>query len=153
MKTLATIINNKIETEMEKRIHIHRIYVLLIFIFPVIVYCQDSTKIDSLSKLLPELSGGKKVDVLLDIANAFEENDPHKEREYAQQALSISESLNDSLRIANSLLLLGNSHMDVSDYDNALKLYFRARDIAHNLNNRLLIMRCSNVIACFLLSV
>lgn len=107
-----------------------------------IVFCTTysyAQKTDSISKLLEGLSGKAKVDKLNSLAEILVNSDPKKTKQFADEALKLSQQLNYQEGIADAYHKSGIYYYYNDDYENALKNYNKSLSLAKSLNNKQLI--------------
>lgn len=96
-------------------------------------FAQNSI-VDSLQLLLPDTEGIEKVDLLLEIANAYGSNEMDKKTESIQAALTIAKEIEYELGIAKSLFTYGNAYHQQREYYKAMDYYLEAESVLRNLN-------------------
>lgn len=96
---------------------------------------EKSVLIDSLKNKLLSSSGTKKIDILIALSNEKWEVHPEKALDFANNALTLSKTLNYKQGHAKALEALGASNYTLSNYSIALEHYTDALVIAIELND------------------
>jgi serine phosphatase RsbU (regulator of sigma subunit) len=99
------------------------------------LFAQKSVP-DSLSDLLPKLSGEKKVNTLNDLADYYHRNDETKSINYANEALDLSLKLNYKKGTIASYSNLAYSKIQQSDYKGSLDFSIKALKISESINDK-----------------
>ncbi|HPE56109.1 MAG TPA: tetratricopeptide repeat protein [Bacteroidales bacterium] len=107
--------------------------ILFIVLFSFSAFTQNEVT-DSLEKVLPNLKGAERVNVLNELCWQLGPTNIEKAEQYGLEALEIASRLNDSLLLAQVYNDLGTVYYRKSDYDSALVLYFNALRIRENAN-------------------
>ena len=109
-------------------------------IFIVVICCVSSliagTKIDSLEVSLKIADQNKKVVILNELSQAYQEISARKSITYAQSALQISQELGIRKDIAVSLANLGSAYYHLGNYKQALEFHSQALEIYQQLTDK-----------------
>ena len=109
--------------------------------------------IDSLKVLLDKRKGKadtKQVDLLHEIAKAFQNIDAKQARDYCEQALIIARKIDYKAGIGRSHHIIGDSYYFTGDYKNAIKYYLASVKINDSINDKKGLTRTfKNLGACF----
>lgn len=97
---------------------------------------SQTSKIDSLLKVLPTASGEKKVDVLNGLAKAHIGKDSTKAKNYCDEALALAQKINYQKGIAVSYSNEGTLNFYTSHYSADTTLQFRALRIFEKINDK-----------------
>jgi signal transduction histidine kinase len=108
--------------------------VLIIFIAGPLAFGQKHSA-DSLSKLIPTLSGEKKVDAINELADIYYYIDTKKSIEYAEQGLALAKKMNYQKGIAANYGTLGFSYVNV-DNTKAIEYTNKALEIRNRINDK-----------------
>ncbi|MCU7499499.1 MAG: sensor histidine kinase [Ignavibacteria bacterium] len=84
---------------------------------------------DSLEGLIKTKSGTEKIDVMLALADYYQNADPQKGIQTASQALKMSEELNYAKGKAVSYANLGEMYVNLSDFNSAMEYHRKALEI------------------------
>lgn len=113
------------------------IFLLFFTLLPSFSQAQDSAVLDSLKKVLPTLEGESKTEVLLKICNEIKFQDADAARNYCQEALELSQSLNLQKWEGVALQRIGVTYEGQGDFDKALGYGEKALTIFQQLNDSL----------------
>lgn len=121
------------------------LFLLSLFLCSIDAPAQETPKIDSLKNLISGNQDSVQVDLWHKLSMSYQDYVPDSAMLYAQQALTLSKSLNYNKGIADALLHIGRLKRDEGDYSSALenmfaslKLYETMQDsvqIANNFND------------------
>ena len=114
----------------------------LIKILPVIFFClfltvvsgQSFRKTDSLEIALTLVKNTEdKIDILLQLADEYSNNDPEKALEHARNAYKISEETDDPERLVHAMIQLAKINWAITDFNRAMEWASKAKDEARTL--------------------
>lgn len=106
-----------------------RITIVTFFFFNHVLLAQVVGE-DSLRKLLPKLEGIQRVRTLNRLAYLLRNSStPIKTEKYAEEALALSERINDVYGEANSKANLGHYFFAIGNYKQAFEYFFKAHDL------------------------
>ena len=115
-----------------------RIILVFMLLLPYYTQGQDQQLIDSLEiRLTEDLADSTRVKMLITLGWVIKENNPDSAATILQEALSIAEENDLVLSQARSLNILGIIYRMHSEYERALKAYFRTLDILEELGNEI----------------
>lgn len=107
----------------------------LVFTFPLSLFSQNSTLIDSLENTLSRSnSSANKIEILLKLSVEYWKNDIPKSHLYAEQAYTLAESDGDDNDKLDACLNLSSIYYYKSDLSNAMELAMKAKILAEDLN-------------------
>jgi signal transduction histidine kinase/tetratricopeptide (TPR) repeat protein len=115
------------------------------FVLSTLIFCffftpnsiaQDQRKIDSLKGKLQSASNGEKFELLINLFTEFIETDNIKANEYAQHALVVAMSTNDSLKMARSYRAIGYALTSIGKNNEGIEAYLKGLKIAEQKNYR-----------------
>ncbi|MCF8403892.1 MAG: tetratricopeptide repeat protein [Bacteroidales bacterium] len=119
------------------------LFLIAIFIFPLLCSSQDLIKIDSLTSLLKESPDDSlKVQTLQHLYWEYRRTDPDKALAYAYQSLKLSQSVHYTKGIANSLHYIGIIQKVLGKYDTTYLLLQEAKKYYHEINDTVGIVAC-----------
>jgi signal transduction histidine kinase len=99
-------------------------------------------RIDSLERvLLGQVADSVKIDIMVTMATLYQDIEPSKTLEIAQNAYSLSKNINDKKRKALALNRLGIGHWALGNLDKALNYYQQSIALAQTLRDENLIAR------------
>ncbi len=103
--------------------------ILCLFV-QVFSFGQESRRLDSLLKILPETkSDTARVDVLNAIASSYRNSDMEKVEEYGQEAILLAEKINYSRGRVAGYFNIGNMHYIMGDFTSTLDYYLKALEV------------------------
>jgi serine phosphatase RsbU (regulator of sigma subunit) len=115
----------------------HSIITFFFCICSFFVFSQDQHQIDSLEKLLPQVTiDSNRVEILNELASQVVDIDPAKSIRYSEEALKLSEKDHHERNIAKSLLNIGNGHYNLAEFKTALSYYLRSLHIQESVGNK-----------------
>ncbi len=98
-------------------------------------FAKDHT-IDSLEMKVETTEGTEKIDLLNNLSNAYIYRQPDQAINLARQALEISDTLNDSLRAAQSLFNIADGYRVEGENSKSLSYFLRSLEIYKCLENQ-----------------
>ena len=96
---------------------------------------QAQSEVEELRQTLESVRGAERVQILIQLARATQRNAPREAIPYAQQALDLAESIDDTGGTADALGNLGTSNYFLGEYDAALDYYERSLDAAEEIED------------------
>jgi PAS domain S-box-containing protein len=101
-----------------------KIYFLVLLLFATQLFSSNYfTEVDSLEKILPEVTGNEKLRVLNNLAINYLEYDPQRSIDYGNQALKIAQTLELVDSQATILSIIGVAYEYKGNYLKAIELY------------------------------
>jgi two-component system NarL family sensor kinase len=114
----------------------HTIFTLIIALFFLHENILSQTIPDSLTNKLEHAANDSvKTRTLLDIGEAIEEEVPEKSLNYYQQALVLSNKINNKPLILSSMVDVGIAYIETNDMDEALSTFLQAFPVAKQIND------------------
>lgn len=111
-------------------------HILFAFCFFISFLAFSQNNVDSLKTALKKSEGKNRADILNRLAELVVNTDPNQTRQYATEALGISEKLNYSEGIIDANHKLGVYYYYNDDYVNALKYYNKSFELAEKKGNK-----------------
>ena len=106
-------------------------------------FSQSST-VDSLRQLLPEISGQQKIQVLQSLVINLWLNHPDTAMQYAREAINLAVQINDVRSQAIAVRIMGGVHLYQGTYDSALYYSKKAHELSIQSNDSTLISSSLN---------
>jgi signal transduction histidine kinase/Flp pilus assembly protein TadD len=119
-----------------RKIRIHFVGLILVFHLPFTSLAQVS---DSLLNILSQRKGKERIETLHELVLANWLNYPNVALTHGEEALSLSQELNDDFLVSKSTRLIAGVYYYRGDYDVSLDYNIQALDIALRLNDSTLI--------------
>ncbi len=121
--------------------NIIKILIVLVFSIYNVAFCNTYTRIDSLRRIVEKNSKAniKKLEANHMLSKEYLEIDADSAMIFGQNALSIAQSLNDTVKIINSLLFLGEINTDLEHYETSVKYYTESLELAKKHGDKKLI--------------
>ena len=107
----------------------------ILLVFVSLSLSGNPINLDSLKQLTSNVNGIEKVIKLNEIAISLAEQDPNIALIFAEEAMQLAKTFNDSRQIANSHNTSGVIFQSKNDYTNAMKSYVEALRIQNDLGN------------------
>ena len=110
---------------------------LIIFscLLPHFLNAQNLQKIDSLELSIEFTANPQnKIETLLELSSQLKNNNPDKALTYAEKAYNLSESENYDKGILNSLIIQANIYWSITDFETAMEIAEKAKEMATELN-------------------
>ncbi|MCR9288767.1 MAG: tetratricopeptide repeat protein [Bacteroidetes bacterium] len=107
----------------------------ILLVFVSLSLSGNPINLDSLKQLTSNVNGIEKVIKLNEIAISLAEQDPNIALIFAEEAMQLAKTFNDSRQIANSHNTIGVIFQSKNDYTNAMKSYVEALRIQNDLGN------------------
>lgn len=139
MNLFSTILSHLKQGQMKNL----NIYFLLFFLSANIGLSQDS-KINNLEDLLSKSENEKRVEILHSLVLELWLTSPAKAEEYANNAIELSEQLEDTRLQSISLRLLGGVYIYKGEYDLSLSYTRKALSLGYQINDTILISSSLN---------
>ncbi len=111
------------------------IKLFLIILFVAAGIKVSSENIDSLLKNLDDAKGSKKVELLLNISEAYLNSSGEDALIFAEEALTLAEDLKSNAYKARALEKLGNAHNILNNHEIAIRNYEKSLEIFNELND------------------
>jgi len=111
-----------------------KIFAFLLFLNVCFGLEAKDINLDSLEQKLTTVSDSEKVTVLFEISKAYAYSDLEKYIALSQEALSLSEKIKDTLKIAKSHLQIGHYYLDKGDYKNSLAHFLQSLSLNEKIN-------------------
>jgi len=95
---------------------------IIVFIFPVSLFAQNQTKIDSLSLIISySTSENEKLSTLIELSSQLQDNNPKQALGYAIQALELSKKADDKYLEVKTLNKIAILYWNITDYKLAMQ--------------------------------
>jgi len=109
---------------------------LMILSLSMMISAQNLQEIDSLEIALKIAENtNEKIDILLKLSNTFNNIDPHKALDYAQEAYYYSRKIDNDKDILNSMLNMARNYWSTTDYENAMQYALKSEELAKELHS------------------
>lgn len=110
--------------------------IFLLLFCSISFYAQNSQTVELLKALKSSDSDTAKANLLNQLSFAYQSNDPGKALDYANQALSISEKIDNKRGIAYSLTNIANVYINRGEYELGLDNYNKALLIRRGIGDK-----------------
>ena len=119
----------------ESRAFLYLLGLIVLFTTPLSASAQIAPQTDSLSVLLQQSTGRQRVEVLIKLSNQIRRSSIDSAITYAQEALDISQRIENETLQGNSHNSLGWFLTDKGEYPDALKHFLEAKRIFEKIGN------------------
>jgi signal transduction histidine kinase/ActR/RegA family two-component response regulator len=126
--------------------HIIIVLVIQLALSQIFTVKAAQKSLDSLELKILTTTGINKIDLLLDLSEAYLNQQPQRTADLANEALELSVALNDLSRQAKSISLIGDAHWMKGDNIEALDLYFQSDKIYKQISDNKGLANCANSI-------
>jgi signal transduction histidine kinase/ActR/RegA family two-component response regulator len=111
---------------------------------PIFGVCTEQKSLDSIEVKIMTSTGIDKIELLLNLAEAYLNQQPQKTLDLANNALELAVVMNDPFRQANALFLIADANRMKGDNITALDYYFQSNKIFDQLDDKEGLANCSN---------
>ena len=101
--------------------------IIILLLFTCQIHAQDQSIIDSLTNILPSERGTERIEVLVELFIENLYHDSEKAKEHLDEIQSIAAEINEPFFIAYGHNVEGTYFSTISDYDQSLQAFIKAK--------------------------
>ena len=102
-----------------------KLFISVALFFAIVISQAQTTTLDSLKKVLPDLENEQKLTTLFNILNELWAEDGRESLVYGNMACELSDQLNMPDKHANALIYIANAYDNMNNYDSSIFYYFK----------------------------